>query len=123
MDWQMIGVVLALIVQTIVLGKFIAGLATKEEVEKKDAAQTDALKEKVKERDAKLKEHGEWVNRDFVRKDMCGQAHAFMDKENHRKEEDSKAFRLEMKEAFHQLQRQFENFQKEMFERLPKREG
>jgi hypothetical protein len=122
MDWQMIGVLLAILVQSLVVGKFMAGLATKVEVEKKDEAQSKALKEKVQERDAKFKEHGEWINRDFVRKGMCDQAHAFMDKENYRKEEDSKTFRLEMKEAFHQLQRQFENFQKEMFERLPKKE-
>lgn len=121
MDWQMIGVLLAILVQSLIVGKFMATLATKTEVEKKDEAQSKALKEKIAERDAKLKEVGEWVNKDFVRKEMCGQAHAFMDRESTRKEEDSKAFRVEIKESILKLQMQFEAFQREVFERLPKK--
>lgn len=94
-------------INAFVVGRYVSGLATKEE-----------LKEKVKERDAKLKEQGDWVNRDFVRKDICQQAHHFMDREAARKDEEGKAFRNEVKESFHQLQKQLEA----LFERLPKKE-
>ena len=71
-------------------------------VESKFATKTD-LTEKVQERNEKLDRIIGWVNNDFVRKDMCCQMHSQSRDDLKRIDDDTKAFRNEIRNTVQKI--------------------